>query len=238
MAVIAVLLAACSSSEVAGPDAGPSTDGGPGMVDAGNPLVTGCDLVAQAGCEDQQKCTVVGEGSERTVACVDVVGTRGAQETCDPSAGLGDDCAAGLYCDDTAEPALCVPFCSDEPTDTCGADALCALSFDIMTTEVQVCADRCDPVGQDCSRTGFGCYPGRDGPSCAFVGGGLDVASEGETCEYANECDLGLACLKVGSFPDWSCFKICDPFAIDDGCADTQLCNQVDDEGWGICITL
>ncbi|MBT8493913.1 MAG: hypothetical protein KJO07_12745 [Deltaproteobacteria bacterium] len=237
MALIAVLAAACSSSSVAGPDGGPALDGG-GAVDAGNPLVTGCDLLAQVGCQDGQKCTVVGQGSEATVACVDLAGSKGDGEVCDPEAGQGDDCAAGFHCDDTASPAVCVPFCSDEPSDTCGAEALCALSFEIDSTEVRLCADRCDPVAQDCSRDGLGCYPGRSGPSCAVVGGGLDVASEGESCEYANECDQGLACLKVGTFIDWTCFRICDPFVIEDGCSDLQLCNQVDDESWGICITL
>ena len=36
----------------------------------------------------------IGQGSERSVACVDLAGSQDLNQTCDPAAGQGDDCAA------------------------------------------------------------------------------------------------------------------------------------------------
>ena len=230
----AVFAAACSSSSVpAGGDAGIGVVSDAALgVDA---RVTGCDPVTQSGCADGEKCTVVGSGTERVVGCALIAGSREPGDSCDTSAGDGDDCAPGLYCDSSSAPATCVEFCVNEPADSCGAQSVCALGFTVGESDVRICTDVCDPVDQDCERNEFGCYPSRSGPSCAQIGGGSTPVGEGASCGFANECNAGLACLFVSE--SWSCFKLCDPFAIfDDGCSETQLCNQVDDNSWGICI--
>jgi len=229
--IIPMLVIACSSSSLPGVPGGESDGGVPAVVgvDAGPER---CSLVDQD-CAEGEKCTILRD-ADRTIGCTAVVGHRVAGESCDTSAGAGDDCAPGLYCDASTSPAVCVELCAQEPADTCSAGGVCALSLPVADG-VQMCAQVCDPVAQDCERDGFACYPSRWGPSCAQIGGGGDTVGEGAPCGFANECDPGLACLRVGQA--WSCFQICDPFvAYGGGCSVAQLCNRVDDESWGICI--
>lgn len=226
-------LLACSTSTVPAADGGPEVDGGASSdPDA---RTEGCELVGQTGCGDGEKCTVVSGDEGRLVGCAQE-GDRLVGESCAPDAGDGDDCEVGAFCDASSTPAVCVQLCEREPSDTCNEGSVCALSFEVGGAAVRMCAPQCDPVSQDCSRSQFACYPSRSGTSCAFIGGGAPPIEEGAFCQYANECAEGLGCLKVGD--TWSCMRLCDPFAIEDGCTATQVCNRVDDESWGVCISL
>lgn len=227
-------LAACSSSEMATADAGLADGGSAATVDGGLAGPGSCDLLEPDSCGPGRKCTVLGGEGERTIGCGDD-GERGLGEICERSTG-GDDCAAGLYCDGSSEPAVCVELCAEEP-DSCAAGTVCALAFEVGDDAARICAELCDPVAQDCDRGGFACYPGRKGPSCATVGGGGDTIGEGGGCQYANECAAGLACLRVGQASAWTCLRVCDPFAAEGSCSDTQTCNRIDNEPWGVCIT-
>jgi len=235
MPLIAVSIAAgCSSSSLPAVPGADEVDGGVPAVVPGDAGAAGCDLVLQD-CPDGEKCTII-RGAERAIGCVSVAGTRAVGQSCDVAAGIGDDCAPGLYCDASSSPAVCVALCRAEPADSCGPDGVCALTLATAEGEARLCAQACDPVLQDCERNEFACYPSRSGSTCAQIGGGGAAVAEGGACGFANECSPGLACLRVGQ--SWSCFKVCDPFDLyATDCSAAQLCNRVDDESWGICIT-
>ncbi len=232
-----VVSSACSSSEVPQPGPSDTEMDVAAEVDAGGLFEAAvCSPSEQVGCEQGEKCTLVKSGGEKELGCSIDDGSRELGEVCDPNAGVGDNCQAGLYCDTSAEPPLCVEFCQQEPMDTCSEGTACSLGFLVDDSEIRLCADRCDPIDQDCARDGFGCYPSRSGPTCAVVGAGGATVGEGESCSYSNECEPGLGCFRVGADATWSCFSICDPFGGGASCSAEQLCNQVEDESWGLCI--
>ena len=85
--------------------------------------------------------------------------------------------------------------------------------------------DQCDPLVQDCP-DGEGCYSGPDGGfTCSPAGS----AGEGETCEFINECEPGLACTVEG------CVPFCD-LADAGACGGGECAPFDEDAGVGVCI--
>jgi cysteine-rich repeat protein len=82
--------------------------------------------------------------------------------------------------------------------------------------EPSSCYLLCDPLAQDCEGVGLGCYPLNDGEFWACAN---DVSNEtgelGDTCDFLNACDAGLAC----AAPEH--FEFCDDVV---GCC-TPLCD-------------
>jgi hypothetical protein len=148
------VLAACGGGDDDGVvlvDSGPSADA----------MVQQCDPVEQTGCGDGEKCAqvAIAEGAEKTDCVPD--GDVAIGEACE-TGPLGeetgyDDCVAGAQCVN----AICRAICSSPP-DTCDDDFSCTffvdLFDDVMTAEVGVCSQVCDPIAQDCSLEGEGCY--------------------------------------------------------------------------------
>ena len=74
----------------------------------------------------------------------------------------------------------------------------------------------CEPVGLACSVLSQdcpdrqGCYFSETGAQCAWAGPG----TEGDACEYVNDCDAGFLCIEAGGTP--TCARAC---SIAAGCA-------------------
>lgn len=200
-----------------------------GTVDA-TPTVR-CDPVEQEGCEAGEKCAqlVVSAGPPALVRtdCVPE-GDVAIGEACaigDPGEDTGfDDCVAGAQCVND----LCRAICS-APPDSCGEDFSCSffvnLFDDIETEDVGVCSEACDPVLQDCSIEGEGCYlsvfdlegqatcVGIPEDSVGKAQGDICNGPDADTC-YLNGCDAGFWAV-VPTFlvqPDKSpCAAFCQP---------------------------
>ena len=234
-----LVVAACGGDDVATVDGG-ADDGaiaGDGGEDAFNPV--SCDPVSQLGCQADEKCSVIPSqiyGEPPEVGCVAGGGSLGMMASCEPATfNQPDDCVRGMVCVGSAAPH-CLPFCADFPVDTCAADQICAFEDDLdgdFIVDVMYCAQTCDLLEQDCGGAGIGCYPTRSGDLCAPVGAGETPVGEGELCDHANSCAVGLGCFQIDLYA-WECLVICDPGG--DDCAAWQFCNPVADENWGVCI--
>lgn len=178
-------------------------------------------------------------GEPPVVGCAPRLGTLQALDSCTPAtAGSPDDCAPGLACRGDADPR-CLAFCARQP-DTCSSADICLFSEDLdgdLSADVRFCARLCDVLAQDCGQAGIACYPTRDGEVCAPEGAGSLPRTEGQSCDFANSCAEGLGCFRVGTSPDWSCFKVCDAGGGGGpACASNQVCNRHESDDWGVCI--
>jgi hypothetical protein len=184
-------------------------DSGPPPEDAA--VAMQCNPVTQTGCDENEKCAqlIISAGPPflgRT-DCVpngDVpmgeectIGTPGETtgfDNCASSADQGAQCINGL----------CREICS-APEDTCSGDGFsCTFFFDLFDdvdeAQVGVCGETCDPVSQDCSLTGEGCYlnpTNREGvatcvgaPDAAPTQGQECLGPDAESC-YLNGCAVG-----------------------------------------------
>jgi len=222
-----------------GPDADPEAPDG-ASADAGGS--TPCDPMAQSGCGPEEKCSIIpakvgGEPSE--IGCVPNTGAGEAFALCNQATHAApDDCARGLACVGATAPR-CLPFCADYPVDTCGPGQVCAFGVDLdadWLVDVSFCAVACDLFAQDCEDPQFACYPTSGGSICALVGAGDTPTSEGAACDYANSCEEGLGCFRIGVSLEWLCFAVCDPYGTGGPtCGLDQSCIPVEDESWGLC---
>jgi hypothetical protein len=136
------------------------------------------------------------------------------------------------------------PFATAPPrirvvrTRACGANESCIFVEDLdgdLVADVEYCARTCDLLDQDCPGADIGCYPTRDGPVCAPIGAGDLPRQEGDYCEFANSCDVGLGCFFVSS--DWFCLRVCDYFETGGPtCGVDEVCNRHEDDDWGVCV--
>lgn len=242
-----VTVTACSSSSPADdPDASivfPDA-GAPDAADIDATPAGPCDPVAQTGCGETQKCSIAPSptvGEPPMLACVPATGTKLVLDSCTPAtATSADDCVPGLACRGDSDPR-CLAFCADQP-DTCSGADICLFSEDLdgdLNADVRYCARLCDVLGQDCDQSGVSCYPTRDGEICVPEGAGSAPVGEGQSCEFANSCAEGLGCFRVGSSPNWLCFKVCDANnAGGPGCAANQVCNRHESDDWGVCVSI
>lgn len=218
---------AASDAPIAMIDAGPTT------IDASTPAF--CDPVDQSGCNPGQKCSLIPGASPR-IGCVADEGSIALEQPCTPATSTTPDlCAPGLVCRGQTTP-VCQEFCDDSPTDTCSNGQTCVFDYDLdgdFYVDYELCGRSCEVLQQNCI-SGFGCYPSQGGEICAEEGAGDIPVAEGGECPYANSCEAGLGCFRLGASPDWLCFKLCQPGGND--CSPTQTCNPVADENWGLCI--
>ncbi len=231
-------------------------DSGP-IVDA-PPVGAVCDPVTQEGCDDGEKCAqllvAVGPPELNRTDCVPA-GAVELGEPCElgaPGDATGfDDCVSGSQCVN----GVCRPICSSPP-DTCDEGFSCSffvdLFDDIMTADVGVCTQVCDPIRQDCVIEGEGCYLSvfDDEGEATCVGipedsvgkqqGDLCNGPDDETC-YLNGCDAGFWAV-VPTFlvqPMKSpCARFCQPvntYLVDpDGDGEGELVKGADANGLGI----
>lgn len=110
----------------------------------------GCDLVAQTGCGEGEKCALVELRDEAAMSRCVPAGTVPAHGDCVTVTSGGityDSCAPGLHCiGETA--GVCMSYCHLE-SDSCGAWQICSRYEGISDTEVHgVCDLLCEPLSQ------------------------------------------------------------------------------------------
>ena len=106
-----------------------------------------------------------------------------------------DDCDASGYCFD----GTCHSFCTGSfEMPECPEGQACAVS---SSSSLVLCIPRCDPVAQDCAEAGEGCFWSGTEFSCIPVANPPGL-SPGETCEFANVCEIGSICLDAALMPN------------------------------------
>lgn len=107
-----------------------------------------------------------------------------------------DTCDAGLICFPEGRDAVCNVLCGnlDMNQAVCGEDEHC---IQYGGNGNAICSSLCDPLLQDCTEDGEGCYwtGGEDVSVCARYieperGGGVGAA-----CDYVNACAPGQTCV-------------------------------------------
>lgn len=164
-----------------------------GAAGAGGQPSVGCDPIAQSGCDDEEKCSVVYGADTSSFECV-AAGTVAAGAPCTLTDGL-DDCAPGHHCAgplgaDLAT-ATCRPLCETGGTSSCEV----CVSYDGFPSEaVGVCHATCNPLAQDCEGLLSCIYTGETQPVCARISQSSAVPPGG-SCRFVNECTVGSSCL-------------------------------------------
>jgi hypothetical protein len=189
-------------------------------------LETGCNPVAQTGCNPGEKCTAVQvSGSHDTYACVDDPGTLEPFSPCSASLHDGiDGCPAGYVCLEAAEVGACVPLCL---TNTNCEGGLCVYH---STDNIRHCADDCSPFQSACVSP-LECRRASDRFVCKFPAEG-DVGTQGAACQVEEDfgCSAGFACLPgplvSGCTDSNCCTTLCD-LSGPDPCVGAQTCNAL-----------
>ena len=161
-----------------------------------------CDVFAQD-CFDCKKCVAWAEGGGaawNATKCVPPTGDGHAGDPCtvenSPVSGE-DDCAPGLMCwdVDAENHGTCVPLCTGhEEAPVCPAGLGCAA---IHEGVLHVCLPPCDPLLQDCEGDDL-CLAVSGTYLCIEDASG-DTGAVNDPCEFANDCDKGMLCLKPSS---------------------------------------
>jgi hypothetical protein len=195
-----------------------SKDTGDGDGDAGDgdgePTTTGsfvpevemgaestCDPWLQD-CPEGEKCAAYNAGSDTWNAnkCVMVKGTAQTGDPCIyDGADFGtDDCDVGYMCYYTNMEGvgICVPLCTGTPDDPlCEEQFNCSVSND---GSLLLCLYSCDPLLQDCTQEGSGCFWDGAQFNCDPAG---DIPTN-EPCGYINDCLPGHLCLDATALPN------------------------------------
>jgi hypothetical protein len=200
---------------------------GPGETAANCPAdcMAACNAIANTGCNAGEKCTYIIESTEpllgRTGCADDGTMTEGQACTGAGTAEGGvDDCAGGLFCNDS----VCTEICDALDNTNCDANEAC-VEFNGLFDDAEntgLCQPGCNPVapgGTGCpseegcyirTDTGRGSCAGdcRANPACdagftvaATAGGGTSSCADANwgqqhcECECLNCCSPGLGCL-------------------------------------------
>ena len=211
-------LVACSDDVTPsnGVTAAPGVTDVPGVSDnpAGTPPATApapaaCNVFAQTGCADGEKCAFIVDGNEDNslqghVGCI-ADGTVGLDGECTFTVGTGDTCQAGLACDG----GTCREVCS-ETNPNCSNNGSC-VAFAIYP-DFNLCLASCSVLEQDCEQAGEACYiTGATSTACAGEG----LLTAGDICMFTNDCTGGHGCLGEDA-SSAVCLKLCDT----SGCLD------------------
>ncbi|WP_426752982.1 hypothetical protein [Myxococcus sp. Y35] len=196
-----------------------------------------CDVVAQD-CAEGQRCTYATEDGVTRRRCV-APGTvgEGAPCTLAPSEGglAYDTCQQGLFCRQAPEGQgsgfTCQRLC--HATTQCGNSGECNTVLRLEGTDELplLCgppSPSCNPFGQDCTAP-LSCYPSSSGPVCA----GSGTRTEGQSCEFSNQCTPGSACVNAGG--GLTCRALCQPGG-EPACS-SGSCRALDgNPGVGACV--
>lgn len=186
--------AAGDSRGAGGAAAGEAGEAGEaGAAGAGGQPSVDCDPIAQSGCAEGEKCSVVYGTETSSFECV-AAGTVAAGASCTVTNGL-DDCVPGHHCAGAvgaeSTNATCKPLCETGGTSAC---EVCARYTNFPSQEVGVCHPTCDPLAQDCEGLLSCIYIGETQPVCARISQSSPVPPGG-SCRFLNECTLGSSCL-------------------------------------------
>lgn len=119
-----------------------------------------------------------------------------------------DSCEAGTMClvdnVDSLE-GYCRAFCDPGSAACNDGEGTCKPFFEFLGSfTVPLCMDRCDPLLQDCSPSGWHCIPdtvtssGQSGFICVPPPP-QEPLGQFEPCALANDCEQGLACIAGGN---------------------------------------
>jgi hypothetical protein len=181
-------------------------DGDPGTTSAFVPMIemgaeSTCDPWLQD-CPEGEKCAAYSAGGDTWDAnkCVMVTGTAQTGDPCTYNgADFGtDDCDVGYMCYYTNEESvgICVPLCSGTPDNPlCEEMFNCSVSND---GSLLLCLYSCDPLLQDCTQEGAGCFWDGAQFNCDPAG---DIPTN-EPCGYINDCLPGHLCLDAAALPN------------------------------------
>ncbi len=212
------------------PDAGPPAGDGGSSSGACSPTVTPNGCAAP-----NSKCGLV----VSKYGC-QPPGTATDGQAC-TSNSAGDSCAAGLFCLSGA----CRRFCDTAAaTSGCASDEACSLQLTWnggppAGERFFICVktgSECDVLSQTCVGTNA-CYFTQAGSKCLTPG----TVADGQTCQYANDCTKGAACLSLNS-AGARCHRLC-AAASDAGTADAGVplscsvgqCLTVGNFPYGVC---
>ena len=190
----------------------------------GGGLETGCNPVAQTGCNPGEKCTAVKVSGAEAFACVSDPGMLEPYASCSAALHDGrDGCSAGFVCLEGADEAgACVPLCL---TNSDCNNGLCVYH---STDQVRHCADDCSPFSSDCTAP-LQCRRASDRFVCKFPGDG-DLGNQGSPCLIEEDvgCNIGFVCvpgpLVVGCTEPNCCTSLCD-VSDADTCPGASTCN-------------
>lgn len=154
-----------------------------------------CNIFSQ-NCQPGQKCAAyaIGDNGWDATKCVDVTGTDEPGEAC-----TSDGTYSGI--DTCIEGALCWPPYSNLGT----CMALCTGSWEAISCKppatatsfgfgaLCLCIVDCDPLVQNCTDPGQGCYEMGDKFSCVPDDSG-EEGQANDPCEFINACDKGQIC--------------------------------------------
>jgi hypothetical protein len=197
-----------------------------GVTDCGVLVCSTPFLCEYGACEPEGKCApsdTLGEGTWSGSKCVPVApdaGQVGAACTVEGGEFSGEDtCDIGLLCVDD----VCVGLCELSGGE-CAAGTVCVSA---LPQGGGLCLPVCDPLASGCVDSQV-CVPLPDvgGFVCVFDGSG-DAGQDGDACEYGNECDPGLACVRADVLADCADTGCCSPFCALDGaspCVDGEVC--------------
>ncbi|WP_002636634.1 hypothetical protein [Myxococcus hansupus] len=196
-----------------------------------------CDVVAQD-CADGLRCTYATEAGGTRRRCVPPgTADEGAPCTLAPTGGgvAYDTCRQGLFCREAPEGQgggfTCQRMC--HATTQCGNSGECNTVLRLEGTDELplLCGPpsvACDPFGQDCTAP-LSCYPSTSGPVCA----GSGTRTEGQSCDFSNQCAPGSACVNAGG--GLTCRSLCVPNGSP-ACS-TGNCRALDgNPGVGACV--
>jgi hypothetical protein len=203
---------------------GADTTGAPG--DDG--LMGECDIWQQD-CASGDKCVPWSAEDDLLPddirCCPEVANPRLAGEDCMVQDYFGsciDDCAVGTFCMDVDGDGAgqCQPFCSGDPSSpVCEPDESCLFYF----AGVPICFPECDPLVQNCTQDGWGCYPDEEANGgTGFICLPTIIGSTyGGFCWLLSSCAPGLICVTPDFHPDCDgnvgcCTPLCDVTETDE----------------------
>jgi hypothetical protein len=160
--------------------------------DPGDPDAAGgeCNPVSQSGCAAGEKCAFIVDQLDPLIGHIGCTadGTDAVGAACTEAAAVNtsDSCAKGGECYN----GLCHEICSTV-NDQC-TDGVCQTFVDGSGNPLptEICLFSCDPLLQDCTGEGEGCFIAREAV-CVRAGS----AVTGDPCQNANGCVKGNICL-------------------------------------------
>ncbi|MBI5508687.1 MAG: hypothetical protein HY903_08030 [Deltaproteobacteria bacterium] len=200
----------CGPDPVCGQSCGTCGSGSCTADGACSNVNAACDLVTQAPCFGNEKCTL--DASNNPVcAPLSTTGPRLEGQSCTYLAS-GDTCGRGLACSQASAADLprCYRIC-----DLNGAGSTCtyaggsACVFE-LTANAGLCSLPCDPYADTCAADLY-CGTFVAGDQLLFAcaptpaGGALPL---GASCASVSDCVAGAVCVDAGSGPH--CFRLCD----------------------------
>jgi hypothetical protein len=191
-----------------------SSGGSGGFITPPDVPETGqCDPGLQDCMKMDEKCTawatVPGTCCVDANKCVPITGTKVAGDTCTRTAD-NDDCAEGFFCTTQTSGSTGEGFC--EQMCVAGDDSSCDEGTCIVYNDgvLPLCRVECDPLLQDCSNQGFGCYPaGQDTFVCGKPANNQGEGADGSVCTTLRSCLPGLACVGGGNLDGCAMDGVC-----------------------------